>query len=183
MTLAHWRRPVNPGPFLFIPFLFALVLLVTVSWVVIPSGTAQAEGIDGYVLRYLNAAEPVSLPLNSAGDRREFSPEDLTRGKHLFEENCKNCHVGGATLPNPLISLSLKDLKGATPPRDTIASLVAYQRLPMSYDGTEESYWCREVPETWLTTAQLEDLAAFILRAAEKAPGWGIETFQDSAPQ
>lgn len=141
-----------------------------------------ANGIDGYVSQYLKATQPVSLPLDATGVSRNFTPVELTQGKRLFEENCKNCHVGGATLPNPLVSLSLKDLQGATPPRDTIASLVAFQRLPMTYDGSEESYWCREVPENWLTTEQLEELAAFILRAASVAPGWGTETFADSAP-
>ncbi len=141
-----------------------------------------AAGIDGYVSQYLKANQPVSLALDPQGAIREFTPAELTQGKRLFEENCKNCHVGGATLPNPLVSLSLKDLQGAKPPRDNIASLVNFQRLPMTYDGSEESYWCREVPENWLTTAQLEQLAAFVLRAAEVAPGWGTETFADSAP-
>ncbi|WP_448514990.1 photosystem II cytochrome PsbV2 [Parathermosynechococcus lividus] len=164
------------------PRLGLLLLLVMVwCWGAIAT-PAAASGVDNYVIQYLKATEAIELPLNDRGDTRAFTPEDLTRGKRLFEENCKNCHVGGTTLPNPLVSLSLKDLKGAVPPRDTIASLVAFQRLPMAYDGSEESYWCRQVSEDWLTTNQLEDLAAFILRAAAVAPGWGTETFPDSAP-
>lgn len=143
---------------------------------------ALPAGVDGYVSQYLQANAPVSLAADAEGTTRNVTPTELTQGKRLFEENCKNCHVGGATLPNPLVSLSLKDLQGANPSRDNIASLVAFQRLPMTYDGSEESYWCRQVPENWLTTEQLEYLAAFILRAAEVAPGWGTETFADSAP-
>jgi len=159
-----------------------LLFLVILVGGTFPPPAIAASGVDQYVTQYLKATAPIELPLNDRGETRAFTPEDLTRGKRLFEENCKNCHVGGTTLPNPLVSLSLRDLKGAMPPRDTIASLVAFQRLPMSYDGSEESYWCRQVSEDWLTTDQLEDLAAFILRAAAVAPGWGTETFPDSAP-
>jgi photosystem II cytochrome c550 len=95
----------------------------------------------------------------------------------LFEAHCKNCHVGGATLPDPLVSLSLEDLKDANPARDNINSLVAFQRKPMTYNGSEESFWCRPVPESWMSTAEVENLAAFVLRAAQKAPGWGTESF------
>ncbi|HEY9845102.1 MAG TPA: photosystem II cytochrome PsbV2 [Candidatus Caenarcaniphilales bacterium] len=136
----------------------------------------QAATVDAYIVRYLKVSEPVPLEMDK--DRtRLFSATDLTEGKHLFEENCKNCHVGGATLPNPLVSLSLEDLKAANPPRDTVNHLVAYLRKPMSYDGREETYWCREVPESWMSQAQVENLAAFVLRAAQKAPSWGTDRF------
>ncbi len=137
------------------------------------SPAAEAAGIDAYVLRYLDAKEPIALPNNAEGNRREFSAEQLSAGKRFFEENCKNCHVGGATLPDPTVPLTLEALKGAMPPRDNIESLVAFLRQPMTYDGSEESLYCREVPESWLSTEQTEDLAAFLLRAAQKAPGWG----------
>jgi photosystem II cytochrome c550 len=154
-----------------------LVILVAVIGVAISSFPVQAAGIDAYVTRYLRATEPVPIVLNDQGEIRLFTPEELTVGKRLFEENCKNCHVGGATLPNPMVSLALSNLKGATPPRINVDRLVAFQRLPMSYDGSEESYWCRQVDQNWLSDEQLQTLAAFILRAAEKAPGWGAETF------
>jgi photosystem II cytochrome c550 len=152
------------------------ILLLLFSIVIVPE-QAQAVEVDAYVLRYLKASEPISLPLNQDGESRSFTANNLSSGKRLFEENCKSCHVGGATLPNPLVSLALKDLKGATPPRDTIGALVAFQREPMTYDGQDFGFGCREVSERWLTTEQLENLAAFVLRAAEVAPGWGIERF------
>jgi photosystem II cytochrome c550 len=137
----------------------------------------QAAEVDPYVLRYLKASEPISLPLNSQGESRFFTADKLSAGKRLFEENCKNCHVGGATLPNPLVSLSLEDLKGATPPRDTITALVAFQRDPLTYDGQDFGFGCRAVSERWLTNEVLENLAAFVLRAAQVAPGWGTDQF------
>ncbi len=158
------------------------LFILLLGWAIAPTTALAAAGVDNYVIQYLKVTDSVELPLNERGETKTFTAVDLTRGKRLFEENCKNCHVGGSTLPNPLVSLSLKDLKGATPPRDTIASLVAFQRSPMSYDGSEESYSCRRVSEDWLTTEQLETLAAFILRAAAVAPGWGVESFPDSAP-
>ena len=138
---------------------------------------AQAAKIDTYVRRYLKAAEPVPVLLNHEGATRLFSAEAFTLGKRLFEDNCKNCHVGGSTLPNPAESLSLADLKGATPPRDNLESLVAFQRDPSVYDGSEPSYWCRQVTDNWMSTEELMQLDAFILRAAETAPGWGMEQF------
>lgn len=139
---------------------------------------AEAAGVDSYVSRYLRAKEPVSLDVDGQGQTRLFSAEDLSEGKRLFENNCLNCHVGGSTLPEPTVSLSLSDLGGATPPRDNIYSLVAYLREPMVYDGSEPTFWCREVPESWMPSEQVEKLAAFVLRAAQTAPGWGTQKFE-----
>ena len=154
-----------------------VIVLPVVLLVMLGGSPALAASIDSYVVRYLHVTEPVALELDGQGETREFSPQDLSSGKQLFETHCLNCHVGGATLPDPLVSLSLKKLKGATPPRDNINNLVAYFRQPMTYDGSEESYWCRQVPESWLSKEQVESLAAFILTAAQKAPGWGAENF------
>lgn len=137
----------------------------------------QAATVDPYVTQYLRVTKPVSLEVDSQGQVRSFSPADLSDGKRQFEANCKNCHVGGATLPDPLVSLSLEDLKQATPARDSVHSLVTFMRQPMTYDGREVSLSCRQVPESWMPQAQVENLAAFILKAAEKAPGWGTSTF------
>lgn len=138
---------------------------------------ALADKIDPYVIQYLRVTQPIALEYDSGGETRQFSPQDLSSGKELFKTNCLTCHVGGSTLPNPPISLSLKALKGATPPRDNITNLVAYMRHPVNYDSSAETYWCREVPETWLSQQQVENIAAFILTAAQKAPGWGTEEF------
>lgn len=71
-------------------------------------------------------------------------------------------------------------ITGRNPKRDNINALVTYLRQPMVYDGTEETLVCRQVSESWLPTPMVENIAAFILRAAEIAPGWGTETFKIS---
>jgi photosystem II cytochrome c550 len=156
---------------------FLLGMLIILPLVLLAPQPVLAAA-DSYVNRYLKASEPVALELDAEGNTRLFSADDFSAGKVLFEQNCLNCHVGGANLPDPNRSLSLADLNGATPPRNNINSLVAYLREPMTYDGTEETFWCRQVPESWMPQAQIENLAAFIIRAAQKAPGWGVENFE-----
>jgi photosystem II cytochrome c550 len=153
----------------------SLVVLAIVALTLII--TLPAYAADSYISRYLQVKDAVPLELDSQGKTRPFTAEELAAGKKLFEQNCLNCHVGGATLPDPSISLSLKALQAATPPRDTIEQLVAYMRHPMTHDGSEETFWCREVPESWLSQAEVESMAGFILRAAQKAPGWGTDQF------
>lgn len=171
-----WVPPIS-GLFRSVTFkrLYLWLLGIVILWFANPAG-AIAASIDPYVLRYLDVAEPVELPMD-AQQTRSFTGVDLSQGKRFFEENCVNCHVGGTTLPNPSDPLSLEALKGAIPPRDTISSLVAFIRHPMTYDRQEDSYWCREVPESWLSDPEVENLAAFILRASQKAPGWGTGEF------
>ncbi|NET32430.1 MAG: photosystem II cytochrome PsbV2 [Cyanothece sp. SIO1E1] len=156
---------------------YCLLIAITCLGLLIGGLPAQASAIDPYVTQYMRVFEPVPVKLDGHDQTRLFSPEDLSKGKHLFEENCKNCHVGGATLPDPTIPLSLTALQGSSPPRDNLTSLVAYLRQPMTYDGTEESYWCRQVPDTWMSQTEIENLSAFILKAAENVPGWGPESF------
>lgn len=154
-----------------------LIVLVAILGAIASIQPAQADSIDTYIRRYLQVTEPVPLKVNEKGETRLFSPNELSEGKTLFLENCMNCHVGGSNLPVPPITLSMENLKGATPPRDNINALVAYLRHPTTYDGSEENFWCREVPESWLSTEQVENLSAFLLRSAEKATGWGTDTF------
>ena len=157
----------------FIAFLF-------VCWgSLLNSPVAQAGDVDDYITRYLKVTEPVPIAINADGETQLFSPEELSEGKQSFDNNCKNCHVGGATLPNPVQSLSLKNLRGATPSRDNVASLIEFQREPTIYDGSDVSFWCRQVPDTWLPDQELAKLEAFILRAAEVARGWGSEDVAD----
>lgn len=154
-----------------------VIFLLAVLVIIAQSPTALADSIDPYLARYLHVTEPIDLDLDGQGQTRSFSLEELSSGKELFENNCMNCHVGGATLPDPQVPLSLTKLKGATPPRDNINGLVTFLRQPMTYDGSEETYWCRTVPESWMPREQVESLAAFVLTAAQKARGWGSEAF------
>jgi photosystem II cytochrome c550 len=159
----------------FLCFLLGLLIILPV---VLLTPQPVLAATDSYVTRYLEASEPVALDLDAQGNTRLFSAEDFSAGKRLFQQNCLNCHVGGANLPDPMISLSLADLNGANPPRNNINALVMYLREPMTYDGSEPSFWCRQVPESWLPQPEIEKLAAFVLRAAQKAPAWGVENFE-----
>ena len=66
-----------------------------------------------------------------------LTPEQVKRGKRLFNNACAICHVGGLTKTNPNVGLDVEALSLATPPRDNVTSLVAYFKDPMSYDGTD----------------------------------------------
>lgn len=156
-----------------------IALLLVCLGSILNTPVAQAGDIDDYIIRYLKVTESVPIVMDATGETQLFSPVELSEGKRLFEDNCKNCHVGGATLPNPVESLSLKNLQGATPPRDNIANLIEFQREPTVYDGSDVSFWCRQVPDTWLPDQELAKLDAFILRAAEVARGWGSEDVAD----
>ncbi|TVR13387.1 MAG: photosystem II cytochrome PsbV2 [Phormidium sp. GEM2.Bin31] len=150
--------------------LSAIAILGVLLWGGSPS---FAAGVNADVARYLTPDGPAQVKLDAQGNQASYSGEALTRGRDIFMENCAYCHANGLTLPLPQVSLTLEDLAAATPPRDNINSFVTYLREPMTYDGSEPSYWCREVPESWLARPELEELAAFTLSAAEKVPGWG----------
>ncbi len=159
-----------------LPKFSSLIVALATVWLSL-AFCAPSWAEDLYIRRYLGVQEPVPIPLNAAGETRLFSATELSAGKRFFEENCKNCHVGGSTLPDPTVPLSLDALQQATPPRDNLLSLVAFLRQPMTYDGSEETYACRQISESWLAAGEAENLAAFVLRSAQKAPGWGNTTF------
>lgn len=157
-----------------------LLTIVLMGWCwILPISSAGAAKIDPYVVRYLRVADAVELKLDAEGQTRSFTAVELSHGKALFEKNCLSCHVGGTTLPDPTVPLSLTALQGATPPRDSIAGLVSFMRHPMTYDGSEDAILCEQVSESWLSTPDVEAIAGFVLQAAHKAPGWGTETFTD----
>ncbi|MGK7908403.1 MAG: photosystem II cytochrome PsbV2 [Synechococcus sp.] len=151
--------------------LFATLVLSLM--LMLPFQTSAIAKLDNYVVNYLKVRESVELPADASGATAVVTAEQLSDGKRLFESNCINCHVGGATLPNPTVALSLSDLAGATPSRDNLAALIEFQREPMTYDGMEYSVECRQVPEGWMDDDTLRNLAAFVLKSAQSAPGWG----------
>ncbi|OLT69541.1 photosystem II cytochrome PsbV2 [Moorena producens 3L] len=155
-----------------IRYLLVVLVFCLGTWTV--SSPAHAA-VNDYVRHYLDVAEPVPIAVDGKGETKLFDGEDLSVGIKLFSQNCQRCHVGGANLIDPTVSLSLEKLAGAKPPRDNLNGLVAFMRQPMTYDGEDESFWCREVPESWLSQEKIEKLAAFVIRAAQKGPGWGTE--------
>jgi photosystem II cytochrome c550 len=64
-----------------------------------------------------------------------ITPEQVKRGKRLFNNACGTCHVGGLTKTNPNVGLDAESLSLASPPRDNVTSLVSYMKEPLTYDG------------------------------------------------
>ena len=66
-----------------------------------------------------------------------LTPEQVKRGKRLFNASCGSCHTGGITKTNPNVGLDSDALALATPNRNNIAGLVDYMKNPTTYDGLE----------------------------------------------
>jgi photosystem II cytochrome c550 len=142
-------------------------------------GTAAIAAPDPYVTQFLKVPRDTSaiMPMDAAGTNQEFTYAEFVEGKELFGQNCLSCHVGGTTLSSPDVSLALTALQTANPPLDTVNALIQFMRHPVAHDGSDENYACREVSEDWLNQAQVEKIAAFLLRAAQYAKGWGTARF------
>ena len=74
---------------------------------------------------------------DSSGTTVVLTPEQVKRGKRLFNATCGACHVGGITKTNPNVGLDPEGLSLATPRRDSIDALVDYLKNPTSYDGLD----------------------------------------------
>jgi photosystem II cytochrome c550 len=46
-----------------------------------------------------------TVKLNEAGDTIVISPEQLKKGKKLFQDTCAQCHAGGVTKTNQNVGL------------------------------------------------------------------------------
>jgi len=78
-----------------------------------------------------------TISLDSTGKTVVLTPEQVKRGKRLFNSSCGTCHTGGITKTNPNVGLDAEALSFATPARDNIAGLVDYMKNPTTYDGLE----------------------------------------------
>ena len=78
-----------------------------------------------------------TVALDAAGNGVVLTPEQVKRGKRLFNASCGSCHIGGITKTNPNIGLDPEGLGLATPNRNSIAGLVDYMKNPTTYDGLE----------------------------------------------
>lgn len=76
-----------------------------------------------------------TVQLEESGKTIILTPEQVKRGKRLFNNVCAQCHNGGITKTNPNIGLEMESLSLATPARDNINSLIDYMKDPTSYDG------------------------------------------------
>jgi photosystem II cytochrome c550 len=78
-----------------------------------------------------------TVPLDIKGNSVVLTPEQVKRGKRLFNNACAICHTGGLTKTNPNVGLDTESLSLATPPKDNITNLVSYFKEPTTYDGLE----------------------------------------------
>merc|ERR1712023_489330 len=46
-----------------------------------------------------------TVTINSSGKTAVYSPEQVKRGKRLFNASCSTCHTGGVTKTNPNVGL------------------------------------------------------------------------------
>ena len=76
-----------------------------------------------------------TITIDSNGRTTVLTPEQVKRGKRLFNVTCGACHVGGITKTNPNIGLDPEALSLATPRRDNLNALIDYIKNPTSYDG------------------------------------------------
>nr|YP_010904194.1 photosystem II cytochrome c550 [Catenella fusiformis]WCH57445.1 photosystem II cytochrome c550 [Catenella fusiformis] len=76
-----------------------------------------------------------TVQLEESGKTIVLTPEQVKRGKRLFNNSCAQCHNGGVTKTNPNIGLEIESLSLATPSRDSINGLIDYMNNPTSYDG------------------------------------------------
>jgi len=78
-----------------------------------------------------------TVVVDSSGKTIILTPEQVKRGKRLFNATCGACHVGGITKTNPNVGLDPEALSLATPRRDNIEALVDFLKNPTTYDGVE----------------------------------------------
>lgn len=92
-------------------------------------GTASAAELD---------ADTRTLPLNDRGETVTLTQKQVIKGSRLFSATCAQCHLKGVTKTDPNVGLDPKALALATPPRDTVESLIDYMYNPTTYDGEVE---------------------------------------------
>nr|QUE29902.1 PsbV [Erythrocladia irregularis] len=78
-----------------------------------------------------------TVTTDGSGATKILTPEEVKRGKRLFNSTCGQCHAGGITKTNPNIGLEPESLSLATPQRNNVDALVDYMKNPTSYDGIE----------------------------------------------
>ena len=78
-----------------------------------------------------------TIVADGSGKTMVLTPEQVKRGKRLFNATCGACHVGGMTKTNPNVGLEPEALSLATPRRDNVAALIDYLKNPTTYDGLE----------------------------------------------
>jgi len=81
------------------------------------------------------SSEQLTVPAGPDGALVTFNEQEVKAGRKLFNTSCGTCHAGGITKTNQNVGLDPETLALATPPRDSVSSLVDYLKDPTSYDG------------------------------------------------
>jgi len=81
--------------------------------------------------------ETRTVTLDASGNKTTLTPEQVKRGKRLFNSSCGSCHTGGVTKTNPNVGLDSEALSLANPNRNSIEGLVDYLKNPTTYDGLD----------------------------------------------
>ncbi|MFM7361446.1 MAG: photosystem II cytochrome c-550 [Cyanobium sp.] len=79
--------------------------------------------------------EQLTVAATPDGSTVTFSEKEVKAGRRIFNDSCGTCHAGGITKTNQNVGLDPETLALATPPRDSVESLVDYLKDPTSYDG------------------------------------------------
>lgn len=77
-----------------------------------------------------------TVPLNLSKNTI-LTPEQVKRGKRLFNNSCSVCHTGGMTKTNPNVGLDFEALSLAVPSRNNIEGLIDFMKNPTTFDGIE----------------------------------------------
>ena len=77
-----------------------------------------------------------TVPLNGLKNVT-LTPEQVRRGKRLFNNSCSVCHTGGITKTNPNVGLDSSALNLARPTRNTIEGLMDFMKNPTTFDGID----------------------------------------------
>jgi len=80
-------------------------------------------------------ADTLTVLQNAQGDTTLLTEAEVKSGKATFNRSCGSCHASGITKTNHNVGLDPETLSLATPPRNSIESLVDYLNDPTSYDG------------------------------------------------
>ncbi|MEM6519387.1 MAG: photosystem II cytochrome c-550 [Cyanobacteria bacterium P01_C01_bin.70] len=108
---------------------FVFPLCICMIAITFWAGTAMAVSIDK-VTR--------TIPLNAGGRQTTLTTKQLAVGQRKFNGSCAQCHLDGTTKTNPSVDLGPDSLTLATPPRNTVESIVDYLEYPTTYDGLRD---------------------------------------------
>lgn len=106
-------------------------------WLVVVAALFIFQVVGGNAIAVELDAATRTVRLNSIGDNIVLTQGQVTEGKRLFNYACGQCHAGGVTKTDPNVGLEPETLALATPPRDSLESLVDYMNNPTTYDGQE----------------------------------------------